>query len=67
MLRQQRLLLVPARQQPGVEVGGAVERDGGGGEAAPVHVDGRLRVAVKVSGAEGEDVLAVLSFSAGKR
>lgn len=32
-------------------------------KAAPVHVDGGLRVAFEVGGAEGEDVLAVLTFS----
>ena len=63
MLFQQRLLLVPPLQQPGVEVVGSRERDVGDVEAAPVHVDGGLGVALEVGGAEGEDVLAVLSFS----
>ena len=44
---------------------GGGERDVGEAEAAPVHVDRGLGVAFKVGGAEGEDVLAVLSFSDG--
>ena len=48
--------------QPGVELFGGSEGDGGDCEAAPVHVDGR-GVAVYVGGAEGVDVLAVLAVS----
>ena len=65
MLREQDLLLVPALHQPRVKGFGGGERDVGEAEAAPVHVDRGLGVAFKVGGAEGEDVLAVLSFSDG--
>ena len=63
VLFEQLLLFVPPLLQPGVKVVQGVQGDLGHSESSPVHVDGGLRVAFKVRGPEGEDVLAVLTFS----
>ena len=63
VLFEQHLLFVPPLHQPGVKVVQGVQGDLGHSEPSPVHVDGGLRVAFKVRGPEGEDVLAVLTFS----
>ena len=50
---------LPAVTEPEVEFFVVEDRDRGGGEAAPVHVNGFRGAALEVGGAEGEDVLAV--------